>query len=180
MNKMKKKLSLIVLTPIALIVTVAVLLLVVGLLTSKGHVVTKTIRLKQKPEAVWQAISDFQNQPSWRKDLSKVERLPDRSGKEMWKEVYKNGDEIPLETTESIPQQRLVRTIADPELPFSGVWEMKIKADGDGTLLSITESGEIPNPLFRGIFKIFFSYEDSIVHYEAELAKKFGETAVIE
>ena len=177
---MKKKLPLIVLTPIALIVVFAILLVVIGFLTPKGHVVTKTIKLRQKPEVVWQAISDFQNQPSWRNELSKVERLPDRNGKEMWKEIYKNGDEMPLETTESIPQQRLVRTIADPELPFNGVWEMKIKADGDGSSLSITESGEIPNPLFRGMFRIFFGYEDTIVHYETELAKKFGETAVIE
>jgi uncharacterized protein YndB with AHSA1/START domain len=176
----KKKLLLIVLTPIALIVAFAMLLLVVGLLTPKGHVVTKTIKLKQKPETVWQAISDFQNQPSWRNDLQKVERMPDRNGREIWKETFKNGEVMPLETTESIAPNRLVKTMADPEMPFSGVWEMNIKPEADGSSLTITERGEIPNPLFRGVFRVFFSYEDSIVHYQKDIAKKFGETAAIE
>ncbi len=176
---MKKKLIYVVLFHMALIVTFALCLLCVGLLTPKQHTVTKTLMTKQKPEIVWQAINDFQSQSSWRTELERVERMPDSNGKELWKEVYKNGDSLPLEKTESNAPYKLVRTIADPELPFSGVWEMEVKSQANGSTLTITERGEVPNPFFRGVVKVFFGYEHTIIHYETELAKKFGEQAVI-
>src|SRR5437868_27244 len=79
----------------------------------KGHQVARTIALKQSPEAVWQAITDFPNVPSWNTRLAKIEKLDDRNQHEVWKETYKNGYGLTLETTESIPPTRLVRTIAD-------------------------------------------------------------------
>jgi len=177
---MKKTIIYIVLVPLVLIVTFALLLLSIGLLTPKQHIVTKTLKTKQKPETVWQAINDFQSQPTWRGELEKVEKMPDRNGKEMWKEVYKNGDMMPLETVESTPPHKLVRKIADPKLPFSGVWEMEIRPESDGSTLTITERGEVPNPFFRGVVKVFFGYEHTIIHYETELAKKFGDPPIIQ
>lgn len=177
---MRRKILLSVLALIALVVCFVMLLVTVGLLTPKSHVVTKTLKLKQKPEIIWQTIKDFQNQPSWRSELQTVERMPDHNGKEMWKEIYKNGDELLLETSEDISQQCLIRTIADKSLPFSGTWEMTVRTEAEGSSLTITERGEIPNPFFRGIVKMFFGYEETVIHFETELAKKFGEVPVIE
>lgn len=177
---MKKKLLLIVLTPIALIITFVFLLLVVGLLSSKQHTVTRTLKTKQTQETIWRTIADFQSQPVWRKRLQKVERGPDRNGKEIWIEFYVDGDVIPLETTEAKSPHRIVRTIADPNLPFGGVWEMEVKPETNGSSLTITERGEVPNALLRGFVKVFIGYTWSIDHYHSELAAKFGEQAIIQ
>jgi hypothetical protein len=177
---MRKKLLLIVLTPIALIIAFVFLLLVVGLLSSRQHTVTRTLKTKQSQETIWKTITDFQRQTGWRKGLQKVERGPDRNGKEVWIEFYSDGTVIPLETTETKSLQRMVRTIADPSLPFSGVWEMEVKPETDGSSLMITERGEVPNALLRGFVKVFIGYSYSIDHYHSELAAKFGEQAVIQ
>jgi len=55
------------------------LVAIIGSLLPRGHTATQTIRLKQKPEAVWAVISDYAGQAAWRTDLKSVERLPDRS-----------------------------------------------------------------------------------------------------
>ena len=177
---MKKKLILIVLTPIALIIAFVFLLLVVGLLSPKQHTVARTLKTKQSQETIWRTITDFQTQPAWRKGLQKVERGPDHNGKEVWIEFYVDGDVIPLETTETKSPNRIVRAIADPNLPFSGVWEMEVKSEADGSSLTITERGEIPDALLRGFVKVFMGYAWSIDHYHSELAAKFGEQSLIQ
>lgn len=175
MSELKQKLSIVILTPLAMIAASFLLLMVLGLLTPKNHVVTKSIKLKQTPENIWETISDIQNQTSWRSEIEKVERMPDRDGREVWKEVYKNGDELLLEITESNAPVHLVRTITDPDLNFKGVWEIEVKKDINGCSLTITEQSEIPNPLIRGMYVLFIGNQDTVTQYENELLKKFGE-----
>ncbi len=55
----------------------------------------------------------------------------------------------------------MVLRIADPSLPFSGTWTYEIKPTGTGRELTLTEDGEVGNPIFRVMQKVFFSpYSD--------------------
>lgn len=180
MCNFRQKIIVVLLCPLAMIATSLLLLTVLGLLTPRNHVVTKKVKLNKTPEEVWETICDFQNQALWRSNIERVERMPDRDGKEVWKEIYKNGDELPFEITESNAPYRLVRTSANPNLPFSGIWEIEVTKETEGSSLTITERGEIPNPFMRGMFSLLIGYEETIVQYERELVKKFGENGVIE
>jgi hypothetical protein len=98
---------------------------------------------------LWQAITDFQAYPSWRSNVQRVERLPDREGDPVWLEVDKRGQGIQFQTVESIPPYWLVRRIADPKLPFGGSWTFEITSADGGSAITITEHCEVYNPIFR-------------------------------
>lgn len=165
------KWALIVVVGLVALVLVAAL---IGALLPKGHVATRTARFKAKPETIWRALTAYAEQPAWRSDLKAVERLPDRGGHEVWNEVRKGAGAMPLETIESDPPRRLVRKIADPKLPFGGTWTYELRAEGGGCLLTITENGEVYNPIFRLVSKCF-DMRRTIDEFLGALARKLGE-----
>jgi uncharacterized protein YndB with AHSA1/START domain len=177
-----KWLVLIVVAIAALIVAVVV----IGALLPKDHTVTRAIRLKQPPAAVWQAITDYTKFPEWRHDVERVEPLPASFSaggtKSGWVETVKGAGRIPLEITQSVPPQRLVTHIADPNLPFGGDWiyEITPAADGAGCRLRITENGSVGNPIFRFVSRFVFGLHATMDNYLKALASKFGESATLE
>lgn len=154
-----------------LVALVAVVALV-GLMLPQNHIVSRTIRLKQSPDAVWKTITDYANMPQWRSELKKIERMPDVNGHEVWKE-YNSAGEMPLETIESTPPRKLVRKIG-AGLPFGGGWTYELTPDGSGTQLKITENGEVYNPIFRVVGK-FMDPAASMTTFLTGLATHFGE-----
>ncbi len=149
------------------------LVAIVGVFLPKGHSVSRTMRISKPPEAVWAVITDYAAMPSWRTGLAKIERLPDRGGRPVWKETL-DDLELPLEDTLVDPPRKLVRRIADPDLPFGGTWTYELAASPGGSTLTITEDGEIYNPLFRVVSR-FTDPTGSIVVFLTALANKLGE-----
>lgn len=138
-----------------------------------GHVATRALTLNQRPLAVWAVLSDFGEQATWRTDLKEVRRLAG-AAKETWIEIGGNG-EMPLETSESDPPRRLVRTIADPTLPFGGKWIYVLTPDGEGTRLTITEEGKVYNPLFRFVSHYLINPAGTVEGVMKDLAAHFNE-----
>ncbi|HEU4387910.1 MAG TPA: SRPBCC family protein [Blastocatellia bacterium] len=164
-----------VLIALAVVVLLVVVVAVVGALLPKAHVATRSARFKQSPEVVWQTITDVDAFPSWRADVKNVERLPDRDGRPVWREIGSHGS-ITLEVIESDPPRRLVGKIADPNLPFGGNWTYEIEGVEGGSTLTITENGEVYNPIFRFVSKFIMGHHKSIEDYLRAMGKKFGET----
>jgi hypothetical protein len=73
----------------------------------------------------------------------------------------------------SEPPRLLVARIADPDLPFGGTWTYDIAPAGGGSRVTITEDGEIYNPLFRFVARFILGYEGTIASYLAALEKRF-------
>ena len=67
-----------------------------------------------------------------------------------------------LETIEASPLSRLVLRIADPDLPFGGKWTYELQPSANGSRVTITEDGEVYNPIFRFMSHVFFSQSASI------------------
>jgi hypothetical protein len=155
-----------------------VLLLVIGMLLPKGHVVSRSLTMKVPPSKTWQVINDFQNVPTWHPEVLQVQRLPDQNSREVWRETYKGGHVMKLATMECLPPRRLVRSIADDKSPFTGRWEFEITPAEDGCRIAITEKGEIRNPLIRLMFRAFMDPAMNLEKYLKALAVKFGEADV--
>ena len=76
------------------------------------------------------------------------------------------------ETAEQ-PRHQVTR-IADKGLPFGGSWDYLIVPDGSGSRITITEHGEIYNPIFRVVSRAM-GYTSTLDAYLESLAAKLGD-----
>ena len=166
---------------------IVALVAIIGAMLPKGHVATRAARFRQTPDVIWRAITGYEDFPKWRPGVQSVTRLPDANGHLVWLEKSGTGSsaqEIPYEIMESVAPAggapgRLVARIADPKLPFGGSWTYEVSAVDGGTVLRITERGEVYNPIFRFVSKFFMSQTQSMEVYLDALGKKFGEAVSI-
>ena len=90
-----------------------------------------------------------------------------------------NRMEIPLQILES-SSNKLVTKIADPKLPFGGTWTYEVQPDGTGSAVTITEDGEVYNPIFRFVSKFIMGHASTINGYLRALGKKFGQDVMLQ
>lgn len=156
-----------------LLAVVLILVVVIGALLPKQHVASRSATFRESPEAVWSVIS---GPPTWRPEVKSYEELPPQNGHRMWRETDKHGQTIAYEAIESTPPKRLVTKITDPKLPFGGTWTLEITPSAQGSSLTITENGEVYNPVFRFVSRFIMGHTASIDAYlkalEAKLSRK--------
>jgi uncharacterized protein YndB with AHSA1/START domain len=138
------------------------------------HTASRSATLSSPPDAIWAVISDPGRFPSWRKDVDSVEVLPQRNGRPAWREIS-GGQRMTFEVTESETPSRLVTTIADKGLPFGGSWEYVIAPAASGSRITITEHGEVYNPVFRFVSRYVMGHTKTLDSYLTALAAKLGD-----
>jgi len=164
----------VILIIVGILVGLVALMWIIGALLPKEHVASRMASYKQPPEKIWEAITNAEAMPSWRKDVKSVKRLPEKDGKPAWVETSSMG-EMPLQVEVWEPQRRLVCRIADPKLPFGGTWTYELTPADGGTTLRITENGEVYPALFRFMSRFIFGYTATMESYLKALGTKFGE-----
>ena len=160
-------------------VVLIAIVLVVGALLPKAHVASRSARYAAPPDTLWASLTNARAFPTWRTDVTRVETLPDENGQRGWREHGKNGV-IPYRVVETVAPRRLVTRIADPKLPFGGTWTYDLTPDGVGTRLTITEHGEVYNPVFRFVSRFFMGYTSTMDGVLRALGTKHGETVTPE
>jgi hypothetical protein len=146
------KITLIILIVLVVLINIPI---IGGLFLPKSHKFTKTAFLKYDPENIWVYITNIEHYPNWRPAVKKVEVVSTNpAGLTSWMEYYRFNNRTMYQITEATPYSDLVIKTADKEAYSSCKWTVNIKEAENGTLLTITEEGEIYNPLFRSIAKI--------------------------
>ena len=150
-----------------ILLVICLVLAVVGLIALLGsqlpvqHVASRTVEYQQSPQQVWDLIA---GPPTWRPEVARYEVVtPDPHRK--WIEYGQHGQKMTFEIVESDPPRKLVTRIADPHLPFGGTWTYEISPLPNGSSLTITENGEIYNPVFRFIARYVQGYTATIDNY---------------
>jgi hypothetical protein len=161
---------LIILIGCAVVVALAVL---VGWRLAQSHRASLTKIFAADPDLIWSNITDVEAFPSWRQGVKQVQRLPDRNGLPMWVEESRSG-KITFAIERMERPRVLVSIIANRDLPFGGRWTYEIRPEGNGSRLTITEDGEIYNPLFRFMARFVFGYEGTIRAYLASLETRLS------
>jgi len=163
------KWTFVVLLGIAAIVAVAA---IVGMMLPKGHQASRTVTLRATPRAVFAVITDFADGAEWRSDVQRVEILSGTGPGMEFRETGSNGSvRYRVEVLE--PDARIVTRIANTTLAFGGSWTFDLAPTGAGdTRLTITEDGEVYNPLFRLMSRVFFPPTATIEKYLADLQKR--------
>jgi uncharacterized protein YndB with AHSA1/START domain len=164
-----------ILIGVLVLALVAAVAAFIGSRLAQSHRASIAKTLPVPPGVVWSTITDLDAFPSWRESLKHVERLSDRNGYPAWIEEGRSG-KIMLAVERMEAPQILVTRIADPALPFGGTWTYEITPDGPGSRLTITENGEIYNPLFRFMARFVFGYHGSIRSYMSSLEKRLAHT----
>ncbi len=126
---------------------------------------------------MWAAITAVDDFPHWRSGVAAVTPVEAEGGGRRWREheSARPGDRgITYEVVEATPPRRLVTRIADAGLPFGGRWEYEITPEAGGSRLTITEHGEVYNPLFRFMSRFVFGHTATIDKYLAALERKLA------
>ena len=144
---------------------------IIGARLPRAHVASGSRVLPQPPREVYAVARNFQNVPSWRPDVSRIEVSEGPGGQVRFREHGKHGT-VNYGLVEDEPGQRMVSRILDTDLGYAGSWTFVFAPSGQGTLLTITENGEVSNVLFRFMSRYFFSQTATIEAYLTALARR--------
>jgi hypothetical protein len=111
----------------------------------------------------------------WRTDL-KSYKFYDQGSRRMAQETDKHAQTITFEIVESRPPTLLKRTIADKNLPFGGSWTWQLEPVGENCRITITEDGEVYNPVFRFLSKFVIGQTRTIDNYLDMLSQALEKT----
>ena len=148
------------------------LILLAGAMLPASHVVSRTATFPHTPERVFAVLVDIENSRHWRRDVRAVEVLA-WEPRVRWRE-YGRRRSVVFERVEVEPPVRLVTQIADPDQPFGGRWKYELSPDNGGTRLSITEEGEIHNPMVRAFSRYVFGHAATIERFLEDLEGRLG------
>lgn len=140
---------------LGLLGTAAVTLLVLlisGLLLPPRVVFQQRVVVPHTPETVWTVLTDLDGMPSWRRDLLKVERLPERLGRVRWRETRINGTRS-LERIEFVPPERMVIRMAG-SADSSVRWVYRIRPAPVGAEFVATEERIVHGLVLRVLARI--------------------------
>lgn len=168
-----------ILIALGFLALVVLVTLIAGLLQSAKHSVTRSIDLKQTPEAVFSALDHPDDLPAWSSTVLKVERLPDSNGKPAARLTLAWGHMRMITTQlERTAPRRLVTSMAKEGGPVLGTWTYEITPKDGGCRVVLTETGEITNPFFRVLARLR-GLDANITQTLRDLARKFGETPFV-
>lgn len=137
------------------IVAVAAIVAIVGAMLPRNHVASRTLATTKAPAEIWALVSN----PAFSKAAT--------------------GQDVAVETIESIPPRKLVTKIADPNQPFGGTWTFAIAPAASGSTLTITEEGWVSNPIFRFVSRFVMGHHYTMDTYLKNVAKALNQTPAL-
>lgn len=157
-----------ILVVMGLLVAVVLAVLVGGLATPRKHVVRRSVVIGAPPDRVWVAIRDVARFPEWRDDMIDAEVLNGYGGL-AWREISSAGSVAYAVVEEDTPRMMTARVL-DDDHPFAGTWTWMLDATDGNTRVTLTQRGEIGNPLVR-FARSIRGYDKDIAAYLESLTR---------
>ena len=142
---------------------------IIGMALPQSHNVTIFQQFNISAEGIFMKITDIRNFPEWRSNVERVEFLNENERNPLWREYYSNEDPLSFRIIDQEESRSLTTEIADENLPFGGRWTYTLESEGESTLLTITENGEVYNPIFRFVSTYIIGHDTTIKQYMADL-----------
>lgn len=166
-----------------IVIGVAAIVVIVGAVALLGsrlpvsHVASRSALIGAPIDTVFNTMTDFVAAPAWRSGVKHMTVTVDSStGRRRVTEESSTGT-MTMEIEKLVAPSRLVMRIVGDDLPYGGAWMHALEAQGNATRVTITEHGEVYNPIFRFISKYIMGHTGTIDTYLTDLGRKFG-TAV--
>jgi len=157
---------------IAVLVVLVGAVALVGMTLPQNHTASRSVHVNAPPDSLWQIITSVEQYPLWRKEVDSVQRV--EGAQLAWREVS-GRDRVSYEAEAMEKPSHFVSRITDKGLPFGGSWDYRIERDGTGSKVTITENGEVYNPIFRFVSRYVMGHTATLDKYLAALAAKTGE-----
>jgi hypothetical protein len=151
----------------------------IGAALPQEHTATVRIRLNRPPARVYATLVNVTESTTWRSDLNAVEVISPEGEPLRWRESGKYGT-ITFTRDDDVPARRIVVRIDDTTQGFGGRWIYELEPTGQGTVLTITEEGEVYSALFRFMSRFVFGHYATLESYARDLGRHFGDDIAIE
>jgi hypothetical protein len=152
-----------------ILVCVILIVLLIGYFLPVKHTVSVAVTVNGRAEQVWQRLIGFKAYPDWRKDVKAVEVISDTQ----WVETDQRDHRLPFSMSVNDRMRTLVTRIDAKDLPFGGSWVYGLEDRGNETAVTITENGEVYNPLFRFVSKFIMGHSATLKKYSTYLEQSF-------
>lgn len=146
------------------LVGIVILMAIIGRMLPVKHTASASMFFESSPDNVWNVVTNVSEWKAWRKDVKEAAM----TGPSTFKEKGGQG-EIDYEITGSVPGVSFVTTIITKDLPYGGEWKYLFEKEGSGCKVTITENGEVYNPLFRFLSKYVFGHDGTMKGFLKEL-----------
>lgn len=153
------------------IVAIIAILFIVGLLIPKQRTFTKTAVLNSNVTKVFNLVTDFKNQTTWRNDVKEIIVIDDNT----WTEVPQKGTAITFKVKRKIENEIFEIEIIEPK-NFNGYWVGTFNQKTlNETAIEFKEVVTISNPFFRTLSYLFIDLDKTMDLYIQNLIQKLGE-----
>lgn len=167
----------IVLGVLAGLVALVLVVVLVGWSLPVEHRAARSAIIAATDGEVFALISGVAAYPEWRTGVTRVEVLrTDAAGLPSRFREHGSDGAIAYDVVERSAPSRLVHRIADPSLQFGGRWTFEVERAGTGSTLTITEDGEVYNPVFRFVSRFVMGHTQGIDRFLADVRRRVGQT----
>jgi hypothetical protein len=149
------------------------IVMVGGMLLPVAHVAAVRARVPAAPDDVFAVLTDVVSAPAWRSDVDSVTLLSGADEPLRWLESGSSGGIAYLREEAEAPR-RLVARIDGTDQGFGGRWIWELTPADGATWVTITEEGEVYNPMFRFMARYVFGHHRTMEHYLRDLGAHFG------
>jgi hypothetical protein len=156
---------------VLILAALAGLILFIGASLPRQHRVSRELLIRSTPADVYALLRDFAGGPGWRRNVTQVEILGSTDGRLRFREHSKGGL-VTYELLEDIPPRKMATRIVDRDLGYTGSWTYELVPEKNGTLVRITENGDVSNVLFRFMSRFVFGQTKTIETYLTDLSAK--------
>lgn len=157
---------------LGVLVAIVAIVTTIGYTLPRAHTASREAAFADPPDHVFAVLQDVERYSTWRSDVERVEVLA-RTPAPRWREHGSNGT-ITFEIQEARSPSRMITRIADTTLPFGGSWTYALSPDATGMKLTITENGEVYNPVFRFMSRFVFGHTATLDRFLSDLRVRIG------
>ena len=135
------------------------------------HVAERSERIREGLAMLAARILEVDKQPQWRSSVRAIVAESRDADRIRYVERGAHG-EVAYELRELERDRLFESRIVDTGLPYGGRWLIRLQPEnGDATLVTIREEGEIHAPLYRVLGRHVFGHDASIRQYLRDLAR---------
>lgn len=153
------------------IVAIIAIVLIIGLFLPNKRTYTKTAVLNSDVTKVFNIVTDFKNQTTWRNDVKEIIVIDNNT----WTEVPTKGKALTFKVKQKIENEIFEIEIIEPK-SFNGYWIGTFKqTKPNETAVEFKEVVTISNPFFRTLSYLFVDLDKTMDLYLENLKQKLSE-----